>query len=114
MTCPLYYNQLNGIKEIDVIQFDCEITGDVMSLKKAKKSIQILGRGGTCFQPTIDYYALHYEYDGLIIFTDGCAEIPKLVAKRRILWILTDESSYNEAITWIKDLPNNRAVWIPS
>ena len=85
-----------------------------MSLKKAKKSIQILGRGGTCFQPPIDYYASHYEYDGLIIFTDGCAEIPKLVAKRRILWILTNESSYNAAIAWIKDLSNNCAVWIPS
>lgn len=103
-----------GIKEIDVIQFDYNIKGSVLSLKKAKKQIKITGRGGTCFQPLIDYYASHYEYDGLIIFTDGCAEIPKLVAKRRILWILTDESSYNEAITWIKDLPNNRAVWIPS
>lgn len=103
-----------GIKSIDVIQFDCELTGELLSLKKAKKQIKITGRGGTCFQPPIDYYASHYEYDGLIIFTDGCAEIPKLAAKGRILWILTDESSYNEAITWIKDLPNNRAIWIPS
>ena len=103
-----------GIKSIDVIQFDCELTGELLSLKKAKKQIKITGRDGTCFQPPIDYYTSHYEYDGLMIFTDGCAEIPKLVAKRRILWILTDESSYNEVITWIKDLPNNRAVWIPS
>lgn len=85
-----------------------------MNLKKAKKQIKITGRGGTCFQPPIDYYASHYEYDGLIIFTDGCAEIPKLAAKRKILWVLTNESSYNAAIAWIKDLPNNRAVWIPS
>ena len=103
-----------GIKSIDVIQFDCELTGELMSLKKAKKQIKITGRGGTCFQSPIDYYTSHYEYDGLIIFTDGCAEIPKLATKRKILWVLTNESSYNSAITWIKDLPNNRAVWIPS
>ena len=114
MTCPLYYNQLNGIKEIDVIQFDYNIKGSVLSLKKAKKQIKITGRGGTCFQPPIDYYASHYEYDGLIIFTDGYAGIPELMTKRKILWVLTNESSYNAAIAWIKDLPNNRAVWIPS
>ena len=102
-----------GIKNIDVIQFDCELTGDLMSLKKAKKSINVLGRGGTNFQPPVDYYASHLEYDGLIMFTDGEAPCPEIKSYRRILWILTSENDYEAAKDWINKLPNNRAIWIP-
>ena len=102
-----------GIKNIDVIQFDCELTGELMSLKKAKKSINVLGRGGTNFQPPVDYYASHLEYDGLIMFTDGEAPCPEIKSYRRILWILTSENDYEAAKDWINKLPNNRAIWIP-
>ena len=102
-----------GIKNIDVIQFDCELTGELMSLKKAKKSVNIIGRGGTSFQPAVDYYATHSEYDGLIMFTDGEAPCPEIKGYRRILWILTSENDYEEAKDWINKLPNNRAIWIP-
>ncbi len=102
-----------GIKNIDVIQFDYKITSPVMNLKKAKKSVTITGRGGTSFQPPVDFYSEKGEYDGLIIFTDGYAEIPKLSIHRRILWVLSNEHTYNNAISWIKTLPNNRAMYIP-
>ena len=84
----------------------------VMNLKKAKKSVAITGRGGTSFQPPVDYYTEQKEYDGLIVFTDGYAEIPKLSTHRRILWVLTNEHTYNNAISWIKTLPNNKAMYI--
>lgn len=102
-----------GIKDIDVIQFDFNITAPIMNLKKAKKSIKVTGRGGTSFQPPIDYYTAHKEYDGLIIFTDGYANIPNNSTHRRILWVLTNEKSYNNAISWIKTLANNKAMYIP-
>jgi len=101
-----------GIKDIDVIQFDFNITAPIMNLKKAKKSIKVTGRGGTSFQPPINYYADHKEYDGLIIFTDGYAEVPRLTIHRRILWVLTNEKTYNNAISWIKTLANNKVMYI--
>ena len=103
-----------GIKDIDVIQFDYNITASVVNLKKAKKAIEITGRGGTSFQPPIDYYTAHKEYDGLIIFTDGYANIPNNSTHRRILWVLTNEKSYSNAINWIKTLANNKAMYIPN
>ena len=102
-----------GIKDIDVIQFDFNITAPIMNLKKAKKSIKVTGRGGTSFQPPIDYYTTHKEYDGLIIFTDGYANIPNNSTHRRILWVLTNEKTYSDAISWIKTLANNKAMYIP-
>ena len=101
-----------GIKDIDVIQFDFNITAPIMNLKKVKKSIKITGRGGTSFQPPIDYYTAHKEYDGLIIFTDGYAAMPRLTIHRKILWVLINEKSYSNAISWIKTMANNKAMYI--
>ena len=104
-----------GIESLDVLQFDCEMTGEIMSLKKARKKVKITGRGGTNFQIPIDYYETHQEYDGMIIFTDGYA--PKPEQRRhfeRILWVLTSRSEYDEAMQWIQDLNGSKATYIPS
>lgn len=104
-----------GIKTIDVIQFDAEMKEGVVSLKKAKKTVKIIGRGGTDFQPAIDYYEQHPMYDGLIMFTDGYAEIPKLHRyAERILWVLTSKSEYDDFCAKILDnLPGSKATYIP-
>ena len=103
-----------GIESLDVLQFDCEMTDEIMSLKKARKQVKITGRGGTNFQIPMDYYEEHSEYDGLIIFTDGYA--PKPEQKRyfeKILWILTSRAEYDDAISWIRDLNGSKATYIP-
>ena len=102
-----------GVEAINVIAFDTEIKQE-FELKKATGKIKIIGRGGTDFQCAIDYYEAHPEYQGLIIFTDGYAEVPKIKLKKQILWILTGKGEYDNAIHWIKDLKNCRATWIPS
>lgn len=97
-----------GIEQIDVIQFDCEIQGECMSLKKAKKqkSFAIHGRGGTSFQPVLDYLHEHNCYDGLIILTDGEADIPNKgsITRTRMLWICESENSYNRHKQWMSQL----------
>jgi predicted metal-dependent peptidase len=102
-----------GVEVIHVLAFDTEIKQE-LELKKAAKSIRIIGRGGTDFQCAIDYYESHPEYQGLIIFTDGYAEVPKLKLHKQILWILTGKYEYDNAIKWIKRLRFNKATWIPS
>ena len=102
-----------GVEVIHVLAFDTEIKQE-LELKKAAKSIRIIGRGGTDFQCAIDYYESHPEYQGLIIFTDGYADVPKLKLHKQILWILTGKYEYDNAIKWIKRLRFNKATWIPS
>lgn len=85
-----------GIEQLDVISFDTGIKGEKLSLKKAKREIKVLGRGGTNFQPLMDYIDRNREYDGLIIFTDGYAPVPNIPKNRRtrIVWLFNNESNY--------------------
>ena len=87
-----------GIESCDVIQFDTEIKGFPLSLKKARKTIEIFGRGGTSFQCVIDYIEKHQEYDGLIIITDGFAPVPLRAIKTptRILWLFNNEANFKQ------------------
>ncbi len=87
-----------GVPQIDVIQFDTEIKGPVQSLKRARSKIVALGRGGTSFDPVIDYLDEHPGYDGLIIFTDGYAPVPRPPrgGRTRVLWLFTHERTYLE------------------
>ena len=93
-----------GVEKIDVVTFDTAL-GEPMTLSKARNKIVINGRGGTWFQPVIDYMAEHPEYDGLIIFTDGYASKPEVSAKLkgRILWILRSEKEYKDHRKWMKE-----------
>ena len=102
-----------GVEAINVIAFDTEIKQE-FELKKAAKNIQIVGRGGTDFQCAIDYYEDHPEFQGLIIFTDGYAEVPKIRLNKQLLWILTGKNEYDNAIRWIRTLRMSKATWIPS
>ena len=88
-----------GIQEIDVLMFDTEVHGDPLPLTEAKKSKQefkVKGRGGTDFQPPIDYMVAHPQYDGLIILTDGGAPNPEVPPhlRTKLLWVIDNESSY--------------------
>ena len=104
-----------GIEKLDVLQFDAKIQGDVEPLKKARRTVKVLGRGGTCFQPAADYYCEHPEYDGLIYFSDGYAPSPVYNTKRPIdvLWVLCSKSAYEENGARLKELNRNRVTYIP-
>ena len=84
-----------GIESIEVIEFDSKITTDKpIALKQAANGIRVIGRGGTNFQPAIDFYYEHEEYDGLVFLTDGYAPTPKLPDDKRhkpLAWILTKQ-----------------------
>ncbi|RKZ89838.1 MAG: hypothetical protein DRR19_11065 [Candidatus Parabeggiatoa sp. nov. 1] len=85
-----------GIEQVDVLQFDAEVKGEPLSLKKAKYKVKVIGRGGTNFQAVINYIDTHKDYDGLIIFTDGCAPVPTTPKNKRtrIIWLFNNERNY--------------------
>lgn len=94
-----------GIKTIDVIQFDWQLHGDAVTLEKAVAKMDISGRGGTSFQPAIDYAAKHgKEYDGLIFLTDGYAPEPVLPKHfpLKIAWVCEDRHSYEQHHEWMR------------
>jgi len=98
-----FYNELHHLKktgsEITVIQCDTAISD--ISLFNPKEDLQIHGRGGTDFQPVIDYYNENLnKYSCLFYFTDGEASTPDN-ARGNILWVLSAQSDMNS------DLPGH-------
>lgn len=86
-----------GIKNVEIFQFDTELkTPKPLPFKKCLQ-IKVLGRGGTSFQALFDYAIKHQrDYDGLIIFTDGCAAEPEIHHRltTKVLWVLNDKQSF--------------------
>jgi predicted metal-dependent peptidase len=85
-----------GIEACDVLQFDTEIKGVKLALKRAQASFKISGRGGTDFQCIIDYLGKDHSYDGLIIITDGYAPVPSIPprVRTRIVWLFNSELNF--------------------
>lgn len=103
-----FYSTINrffqyGVKQIDVVQFDTQL-GEVQTLVKASANIQVTGRGGTCFQPFIDFVANHPEYDGALIYTDGHAPQPMIHAPMRtpLCWVLRSERELKAHEHWMR------------
>ncbi|MEE3483516.1 MAG: VWA-like domain-containing protein [Bacteroidales bacterium] len=93
-----------GIEHVDVVQFDCSLS-EVQAFEKAKKRVEVVGRGGTSFQPIFDFVQKNFKYDGLIIFTDGDAPKPKKPKrfKTKVVWVCEDEKAYQKHKSWMKE-----------
>lgn len=96
-----FMNEINHIYkcgvEITIIQCDTEIKS--ITEYKGKNDLEIKGRGGTYFDPVIEYFnANQRKYTSLVYFTDG--EATAYVKPRgHVLWVLSEQSHLN------KDLP---------
>lgn len=90
-----------GVPEIDVIQFETEVTVKD-TLRHAMRETFAFGRGGTNFQAPIDY-AAQGGYDGLIIITDGEAPPPTIPEgfRPKILWVCESREAYRRNSGWM-------------
>ncbi|MDR2097835.1 MAG: VWA-like domain-containing protein [Spirochaetaceae bacterium] len=108
----LFYSCVNrffkyGIRSLDAVQFDSDLKTEPQPLRKACSSIVIQGRGGTNYQPLIDYFSsAAVRYDGLIIFTDGFAAVPDVPphTARKLLWICGSKENYLANHEWMEKL----------
>lgn len=55
---------------------------------QGQNDIKIMGRGGTTFTPTLEYFNSHTEYSCMLYFTDGYAETPPN-AIRPMMWVIS-------------------------
>jgi len=107
-----FYSTVNrffkyGIERIDALAFDASLQGEPLELSKARSSIAFTGRGGTNFQPIIDFFHMNRNsYDGLILFTDGYAPKPSVdkYDMRRLVWICTNKRCYDQHHDWMDTL----------
>ncbi len=106
----------HGLDKIEVIQFDTQIKGKPISFKQARTSITFTGGGGTSFQCVFDYAKQHNTFDGIIIFTDGYAPVPKVYDSIRahILFLFTSEEEYNLHKVWTTKIPRCTSSFIES
>lgn len=116
---------LGIIERIDLIFFDAVLKNSTpLSFKKTrnlKNAINLKalsGKGGTNFQPAVDYFCANCSsYSGMIIFTDGEGNPPviqqKLSGSASILWILDSRLSYEKSSFWINALPQCSSTYLP-
>lgn len=88
---------------VTVIQCDTDINS--VDEYDGKTIPEIKGRGGTEFDPVIDYYLQHKrEYASLIYFTDGYCGLPK-ISLQDMIWVITPDGNH-------QDYPG-KVVYIP-
>jgi predicted metal-dependent peptidase len=99
-----FFQEINHIHktgtDITVVQADTNIKD--ISPFDPKKEIKIHGRGGTSFDPVVEYYSENvHKYTCLIYLTDGEAPAPEY-SRGRMLWVHSSNSSINESLPGIK------------
>jgi len=90
----IYHIYKAGV-EITIVQCDTQINS--IEDYKGKFELNISGRGGTEFDPVLDYFEKNPQFTSLIYFTDGECYTNKKPSKK-VLWVLSEQSHLNEAL----------------
>jgi predicted metal-dependent peptidase len=92
----IYHIHKAGV-DITIVQCDTSIRS--IEAYKGKNDLKVHGRGGTEFDPVLDYYNANLKkYTSLVYFTDGeCYTSVK--PRNRVLWVLSERSEMNEDLT---------------
>lgn len=93
-----FMNEIHHIYKqgVDVTVVQCDTSIRSIEPYKGKNEINVFGRGGTEFDPVLDYYNANLKkYTSLVYFTDGeCYTSVK--PKGKVLWVLSERSSMND------------------
>lgn len=83
---------------VDVTIMQCDTSIRSIEAYKGRNEINVVGRGGTEFDPVLDYYnANQKKYTSLVYFTDGEC-YTSVVPKGNVLWVLSERSSMNDSL----------------
>jgi predicted metal-dependent peptidase len=82
--------------DITVVQCDTNIRS--IEPYKGKFELNVLGRGGTEFDPVLEYFNANLKkYTSLVYFTDGEC-YTRVKPKGNTLWVLSEQSHMNESL----------------
>lgn len=80
----------------DVTILECDAAISAKYKFTGKWDGKIHGRGGTDFQPVIDYYRSNLkEYSSLVYFTDGECSLP-VGTPRNVIWVITSNGKHQD------------------
>jgi len=95
-----FMNEIHHIYKtgVDITVIQCDTTIKSIEPYKGKLEMSVAGRGGTEFDPVLEYYnANQKKYTSLVYFTDGeCTTDVK--PKNPVLWVLSERSSMNDSL----------------
>jgi predicted metal-dependent peptidase len=101
-----FFNEIYHIYKtgttVTVVECDAAIQR-VYEYKGELEDIQVQGRGGTDFEPVMNYFVEHKEkYNNLIYLTDGECCVPKTIPNKPILWVHSSKSNINNELPGAK------------
>jgi predicted metal-dependent peptidase len=83
---------------VDITVVQCDTSIRSVEPYKGKLEMNIVGRGGTEFDPVLEYFNENLrKYTSLVYFTDGECWT-NVRPKGNILWVLSERSSMNESL----------------
>lgn len=91
-----FFTEINHIHQTGakVTVLECDTIIQKKWEFKGIQDIKISGRGGTDFEPAIEYYKTHKsEYSLFVFFTDGYAPIDNLKAPHDMFWVITSNGN---------------------
>jgi predicted metal-dependent peptidase len=93
-----FMSEINHIYKagVDITIIQCDTDINSIEPYKGKLELNVKGRGGTEFDPVLNYYNdNNKKYTSLVYFTDGeCYTLVK--PKGHVLWVLSERSEMNE------------------
>lgn len=93
-----FMNEIHHIHKagVDITIVQCDTSIRSIEAYKGKNDLKVHGRGGTEFDPVLDYYNANLKkYTSLVYFTDGeCYTSVK--PRNRVLWVLSERSEMNQ------------------
>ena len=95
-----FMSEINHIYKagVDVTIIQCDTSINSIEPYKGKLELNVKGRGGTEFDPVLEYYNENQKrYTSLVYFTDGeCYTHVK--PKGHVLWVLSERSQMNDSL----------------
>ena len=83
---------------VDVTIIQCDTSIRSIEPFDPKKEFSVVGRGGTEFDPVLEYYNANLrKYTSLVYFTDGEC-YADVQPKAPVLWVLSERSSMNDSL----------------
>jgi len=95
-----FMNEIHHIHKtgVDITIIQCDTVIRSIEPYNGKNQIKVGGRGGTEFDPVLDYYNQNLKkYTSLVYFTDGEWHT-SVKPKSPVLWVLSERSSMNDEL----------------
>jgi predicted metal-dependent peptidase len=95
-----FMNEIHHIYKtgVDITIIQCDTKINSIEPYKGKNDLNVVGRGGTEFDPVLEYYDANIrKFTSLIYFTDGEC-YTSIKPKGKILWVLSERSSMNDRL----------------